>query len=229
MRRYYENMFLGLCLPCGYLITSMSKNLCGFVLSVLILSFFSSCGQSRQSKGDIYKVDSSVVSTINQKIAPFNGKSNASISFVMYEGDKAIISDDNTAALSFTSFSKNVVAIDCLNGTNDGFGFFLMLSKDSSLVNFKVLSRNESVSFKSSQQSAASPELLVKCVNSRVTLAREPGYVQGEVIEGIVELESEYFYEVRANKERKVKFRVEAYFKSEPVPVTNNQYKTLVK
>lgn len=207
----------------------MFKIRCVLFLSLLIIGLFSSCEQPKRSKSAIYKIDSSVISTVNQKIAAFNGKSNACISFVMYEGDRAIIKEDNTAALSFTSFSKNIIAIDCLNGTNDGFGFFLMIGRDSSLVNFKVLSRNDSVLFKASEASTASPELLVKCMTSRVRLAREPGYVRGEVIQGIVELESEYFYEVRREKERKVKFKIEAYFKSEPVPVIDNKYKTLVK
>ena len=194
---------------------------------ILGLVIIGSLSASAQSKHPVYTVDNTIATEIDKKIEPFQGKYNANLSFIVYENGREVIKKDNKPALSFTSFSNNIVAVDCLNGTNDGFGFFLMIGKDTSFINFKVLSKSDSILFRSANASALQPELLVNCVNSKVTLAQAPMFVQGEVIQGLVDLESEPFYEVRNNKERKVNFRIVAFFKSEPTPVNKNQYKTL--
>ena len=199
-------------------------NIRTLILSLLIIGSLSA---SAQSKHPVYTVNNTIVSEIDTKIKPLQGKYNASLSFVVYENGREVIKRDNKPALSFTSFSNNIVAVDCLNGTNDGFGFFLMIGKDTSFINFKVLSKSDSILFRSANASALQPELLVNCASSKVTLAQAPTFVQGEVIQGFVDLESEPFYEVRNNKERKVSFRIVAFFKSEPTPVIKNQYKTL--
>ena len=208
------------------ILAAMSKIIRALVLCLLIVASLSA---SAQSKHPVYTVNNTIVSEIDRKIEPFQGKYNANLSFVVYEDAKEVIKRDNKPALSFTSFSNNIVAVDCLNGTNDGFGFFLMIGKDTSFINFKVLSKSDSILFRSANASALQPELLVNCASSKVTLAQAPTFVQGEVIQGFVDLESEPFYEVRNDKERKVSFRIVAYFKSEPTPVNKNQYKTLSK
>lgn len=199
-------------------------NIRTLILSLLIIGSLSA---SAQSKHPVYTIDNTIAAEIARKIEPLQGKYNANLSFVVYENGREVIKRDNKPALSFTSFSNNIVAVDCLNGTNDGFGFFLMIGKDTSFINFKVLSKSDSILFRSANASALQPELLVNCASSKVTLAQAPTFVQGEVIQGFVDLESEPFYEVRNNKERKVSFRIVAFFKSEPTPVIKSQYKTL--
>ena len=199
-------------------------NIRTLILSLLIIGSLSA---SAQNKHPVYTIDNTIAAEIDRKIEPLQGKYNASLSFVVYENGREVIKRDNKPALSFTSFSNNIVAVDCLNGTNDGFGFFLMIGKDTSFINFKVLSKSDSILFRSTNASALQPELLVNCASSKVTLAQAPTFVQGEVIQGFVDLESEPFYEVRNNKERKLSFRIVAFFKSEPTPVIKNQYKTL--
>lgn len=199
------------------------------VLSLLIC--FSSCAQKKESQNASYTIDSSIVSEISRKIEPFNGQANANISFVIYENDKEIVhsNEPGEAALSFTCLSDNTLMVDCLNGVNDGFGFSLVIGKDTSFIKFKVVSNNDNVLFKPSKNTILQPELLVNCSSRKVLLAHNPTFASGEVIQGKVELDSEPFYEVSNGKERRLKFRVKSYFKSEPLPVNNREYKTLKK
>jgi hypothetical protein len=207
----------------------MPNNIRTPVFIILIFSFFSSCSQNKPHKSEIYTIDSSIVSEIDRKTEPFKGKYNANISFAVYENEKEVVRNNDLPALSFTSFANNIVAVDCLNGIDNGFGFFLMIGKDNSFVNLKVLSKSDSILFRQANDSTSQPELLVNSVNRKVILAHKPSFNQGEVIQGFVELESDYFHEVRNSKERKIKFWIKAFFKSEPIPVNKNQYKTLVK
>ena len=206
----------------------MSNKILALVIGLLLFNFFSSSAQNIRLKSQIYQIDSSVVAEIDKMIEPFKGKSNANISFAIYENEKEFIRKNNLPALSLTSFSNNIVAVDCLNGVNEGLGFFLMISKDTSFVNLKVLSKSDSILFRSVKTSTLQPELLVNCESRKVILAHDPAFAQGEVIQGIVELESEYFYELRNNNEKKIKFWIKAFFKSEPIPINRNHYKTLV-
>jgi hypothetical protein len=200
------------------------------ILLLLIVTILFSCAQNKNTPRTDLTIDSSIATQVNTQIARFNGKANANISFVVYDNDKPKITNElGEGALTFTSFTDKMLVIDCVNGVNDGFGFSLVIMKDTSFVKFKVLSKNDSTMFKSSRTDALQPELLVNSKTSSVTLAEPPTFTPGEIIEGKVELESEPFYEVANGKERTLRFKISVFFKSEPAPVINNKYKTLVK
>lgn len=201
-----------------------------YLIWALIIIVSSSCSENQNTARTDLIIDSSIATQVNSQIARFNGKANANISFVVYDNDKPKITNERgEGALTFTSFTDKMLVIDCVNGVNDGFGFSLVIMKDTSFVKFKVLSKHDSTMFKSTPTDALQPELLVNSKTNSVTLAEPPTFTPGEIIQGKVELESEPFYEVANGKERTLRFKISAFFKSEPAPVINNQYKTLVK
>src|SRR5690349_290767 len=114
-----------------------------------------------QRKTQLYSIDSSIRHGIEEKVAGFDGRANASITYSIYEGEKVIArSKSGEGALAFTTFSNNLVAIDCLNGINNGFGFFMAIGADTSFVKFKILSSSDKLQFKSSDNDSPKQELL---------------------------------------------------------------------
>jgi hypothetical protein len=205
----------------------------GLLFRIIIagLIFFVCSCKAQPKNQKAYTIDNSISSEINRRIEAFDGKGNASISFTVYEGEKVIAqsSDNGEAALAFTSFFDNKLVVDCINGIDEGFGFSLFVGKDTSFVKFKAVSYNGAFSFKLLNDNTPQPEVYVPCTMAKVTLSTYPKFTHNEVVEGKVDLISESFLEISEHKERKVSFKIEVYFRSEPLPVINGGYKTLKK
>ena len=83
-------------------------NIRTLILSLLIIGSLSA---SAQNKHPVYTIDNTIAAEIDRKIEPLQGKYNANLSFVVYENGREVIKRDNKPALSFTSFSNNIVAV----------------------------------------------------------------------------------------------------------------------
>ena len=209
----------------------MQKYICNLTFCFLLISIISCAQKDSKSRTTDYSIDNSVLKEIENKIEPFNLKANANISWTVFENDKIASTgnEEGEPALAFTSFIDNQIAIDCLNGVDNGFGFALVISSDTSILKLKVLSNNEALLFRKSHNSGFQPELLVPCLTKNITFANQPKFDKEEIVQGKIDLESEPFYELSNGKERKINFKLTAYFKSEPLPVIGNNYKTLKK
>ena len=95
-----------------------------------------------------------------------------------------------------------------------GFGFYLDLFKDS--CNITHLAKSDTEIYKlNKSDSILSFGLVVPCKEKTLTLVNKPEFKVGEIIEGIIELTSQDYWEVANGHERKYKMQLKAYFKTE--------------
>jgi hypothetical protein len=199
-----------------------------FLVACLIT--LSSC-TSAQHKRQFYTVDKTVESRVEKEIEQYNRKGNANIYFKLYEnGDLVAQGDsDGESGLTFTTFVDDAIGINCSNGVDNGYGFAMVLSNDTSFIKFVASSLTGGFLFKLQEQDAPQPEITVNCTNYSATLAGEPTGKKDQIVAGEVQLRSQPFIEINGDKQRTISFELHVYFKSEPLPVINHQYKTLTK
>lgn len=207
----------------------------------IFLGFLSSCREKSEktisedlvekNKSNGYLIDSSLQGQIDEKVRDYNLKANSTISWKAFENGKVIASGNKEGdpAVAFTSLIDGSIGVDCTNGMNEGIGFTLVLSEDTTLVKLNVFSSEQSIQFAESENADIQPQILVPCSSYKIQLARKPRFAEGEIVQGKVELVSEPFYQIDNGSKRQLTFQLTAFFRSEPLPVTGNQYKTLKK
>lgn len=198
------------------------------LIIIFFLNFLISCEKKRKAD---FLIDPSISKVVDKKIQPFLQKANSNIIFTIIENDiKEINGDVNgEAALAFTSIIDNEVSIECLNGIEDGFGFSLIITRDTLIIKLKVMSGDSKIQFRTLYNKILQSDILVNCSKTNLILASQPKFKNDEIIEGKLELESEPFYENIVGKERKLKFKLLVFFRSEPIQGTKMGYKTLQK
>ena len=100
-------------------------------------------------------------------------------------------------------------------GMFDGFGFQISLFKDSCILRHFISS--DTKTYKLKKTDSLSFGLLVPGTTSKLTLVKSPTYKKDDIVEGIIELTSEDYYETSNEKERKYKIQLTGYFKTEPL------------
>jgi hypothetical protein len=195
------------------------------IIALFMLIELSSCCQTIKSNKKEFSIDKTIHSEVDKRIKQFNKQANSNISYKIYDGDKIIKTSNSFGepSLSFTTFVENSILINCLNGVEEGLGFDLILSDDTILLNFKLLSKFD----ENSLEQDIPPEILVECLSYKIALADKPNFTKGELVEGKIELESEYYTAVTGKEKRKLKCTIEAYFRSEPLPIIDGKYLTL--
>ncbi|HLO71186.1 MAG TPA: hypothetical protein VK167_09975 [Flavipsychrobacter sp.] len=178
-----------------------------------------------------YTVDSTIMNDVYAKLSPYSKQANAWLSYSIYAGDTVLFTTADTAlpGLAFTTVADSGCGIVASTGIDDGEGFKLIFHNDSAWAMFYMHSNTGYASFRTHPQNYLVPELDVQCIQSKITLSKHVECTNGELIGGMVELESSPFYITDANGEHKVFSRLKAYFLSEPLPIINKQYKTLQK
>lgn len=68
----------------------------------------------------------------------------------------------------------------------------------------------------------------VPCKTYKLTLRNKPTFKKGEVVEGIIELVSDEYYEVANGRETKYKMQLTGYFKTEPLASVEEGYQKLI-
>jgi hypothetical protein len=206
----------------------MFKIVQSIAVKFLIVVSLSACSQKSAKKSEGIATDSTIISEVTKKIAAFNGQANANILFIVYENNKEVSrsSELGEAALSFTSFFNDTLIVDCQNGIDEGLGFSLIVSNDTSDVKFQIVSTDSNILFRTTKEMIPQPGVTVDCSSQSVLLAKRPSFTQGEIIEGKVQFETEPIYEVSRGQERLLTFKVVSFFRSEPLPI-NGGYRTL--
>ena len=199
-----------------------------FTITVLIMLLdLSSYAQARITNKKELTIDTTIRSEVDKHISQFKRQANSNVSYSIYEGDKIIKTSNalGEPGLSFSSFIENTTVINCLNGIEEGIGFDLILSKDTTLLRFKLVSAlNEE-----SLRQGIPPEISVECISYKIVLADKPTFAKGELVVGKIELESDYFYIMVGEEKRQLKCKSEVYFRSEPLPIKDGKYLTLDK
>jgi hypothetical protein len=204
----------------------MTNNL-ALIISTLLLIAFTSCGQAPSA----YVIDPSIKTLVHKKVTSFNGSTFTSMDFKMFEND-SIVADTYTKGKSFdecltqTSLDGDTINITGFTGMFAGFGYQIALFRDTCVVRHVIKSDVEI--YKLNKTDSLAIGIFVPCVTYKLTLTNKPNFKKGDVLEGIIELISNEYYEVANGNERKYKMQLTGYFKTEPLESTEDRYKRMM-
>jgi hypothetical protein len=201
-----------------------------FILLIAFIVY--SCG-NLQEKESVQEKENSILSIdgksnieIDNYLSTSNKRYNCVLAFKRYENDK-LIESDTTSALAFTRFENGTAAVSGFAGEDEGFGFILIIAKDTCMIRCEVESTKEI--FKLKKNDAPIFGLNVPCKYQKATLTSDPKCEVGEIIKGKIEIKSDDYYEKIDNQFKLIRMEIKGYFISEPMPIENGKYKTLVK
>jgi len=187
------------------------------------LFFFTSCLQAQQDKIN-YKVDSSIKEKVNKQTSSTNGAALGHMEVKMFENDSLIFDsngkDKKLEFFTMTNMKKDTIHIIGFSGIFSGFGFYLALCKDSCSIKHFVKSDAEIYKMNKSDTTLTFG-LSIPCLQKSLTLVKKPTFKEGEIIEGILELTSQDYWEVANGHERKYRMQLIAYFTTEGVKNDN--------
>ena len=107
-------------------------------------------------------------------------------------------------------------------GMFSGLGYQIALFKDTCIVSHFATSDAEI--FKLHKNDSLRPGISVPFKTYKLTLAANPTFIKGEVVEGMIELTSCDYYEVANGKEAKCKIQLTGYFRTDPLESMNDKY-----
>ena|SRR5690554_1041917 len=205
------------------------KNTVIFTL-ILIYFLFSACGQTKSdSFKNTYQFNSKIKKQIEQKVKTFNGVTMGSMDFKMYENDSLIVDSDSKGksieCILNSNLSGDTVSITGFMGMFAGFGYQIKLYKDTCIVSHFATSDAEI--YKLKKTDSLTFGVSVPCKSYSLTLTEKPTIKKGEIISGIVELESEDYFEVANGVENKYRVVLKGYFRTEPLQTLDEKYKNL--
>jgi hypothetical protein len=203
------------------------------IFLLLVTFIFYSCGNS-QEKRSVKGKEASTILSIDEKtnveidnyLSTSNQRYNCVLAYNRYENNK-LIKSDTTSALAFSRFEEETVSITGFAGEDEGFGFILVITKDTCMIRCDVESTKEI--FKLKKDDVPTFGIHVPCKYQKATLASNPKSVVGEIIKGKIEIKSDDYYEKINNQFKLIRMEIKGYFISEPMPIKNGKYKTLVK
>ena len=190
-------------------------------LTIISASLFllTSCSQAQQDNTN-YKVDSNIKETVDKQTSATNGVAMGHMEVKMFENDSLIIDtygkDKKLEFFTMTTIKKDTIHIIGFAGMFAGFGFYLDLFKDSCSITH--LAKSDAEIYKMNKSDTILTfGLSVPCPQKNLTLVNKPTFKEGEIIEGILELTSQDYWEVANGHERKYRMQLKAYFKTEGV------------
>jgi len=195
------------------------------ILSFLLLIIYSCGNTTEKEKNTLINTDQKLY--IEKRLSKHNKELNCLIEFKRFENDNLVQDFTEYGALAFTRFEGETATVSGFSGIDNGIGFLLLISKDTCIVKYNALSTNEI--FKLNKNEKSTFGVMVPCKSEKVSLCNDVKYMNGEIISGKIEFESDDYYEIINNKENRVKVEMKAIFKSEPMPVIDGKYKTLIK
>ena len=201
-------------------------------ISTLLLIVLSSCGQTPKSiDNGAYVVDPSIKARVEKKAKSFEGVTMSSMDFKMFENDN-IVADTYAKGksvdefMTMTSLDGDTINITGFMGMFAGFGYQIALFKDTCIVRFFM--KSDAEIYKLNKTDSLTFGVSVSCKTYKLTLTNKPTFKKGEIIEGIIELMSNEYYEVANGNERKYKMQLTGYFKTEPLTTTEESFKKII-
>lgn len=193
----------------------------------VILATIYSCKKPEENTSSYLKIDKNLSEEIETKLANYNKHFNCEIEYSRYENDDLVEKSKTTPALSFTRLIDNVTTVTGFSGIDEGFGFILIITKDTTMIKTNVESTQPI--FKLKENDTPQFGLFIPCKYQKVMVVNKPKFNNEEIISGKIELKSDNYYEMINNEFKSVRLEMKAYFISEPLPIVNKEYKTLVK
>lgn len=197
------------------------RNISTIFISTLLLITFSSCGQTPKSfYNGAYVVDPGIKVTVDKKVRSFEGVTMTSMDFKMYEND-SLIGDTYSKGKSIDEcMTKATLDGDTINiigfmGMFAGFGYQIALFKDTCIV--RHFAKSDAEIYKLNKDDSLEFGVSVPCKTYKLTLSKKPTFNKGDVLEGIIELTSDEYYEVANGKESKFRMQLTGYFRTDPL------------
>ena len=207
-------------------------NISTLFISALLLIVLSSCGQTPKSiDNGAYVVDQSIKAKVDKKVKSFNGVTMSSMDFKMFEND-SIVADTYAKGksvdecMTMTSLDGDTINITGFMGMFAGFGYQIALFKDTCIV--RHFMKSDAEIYKLHKNDSLEFGVSVPCKTYKLTLTNKPTFKKGDIVEGIIELMSDEYYEVANGNERKYKMQLTGYFKTEPLESTEDKYKRMM-
>jgi hypothetical protein len=198
----------------------------------LFLIVCSSCGQTATKSVDngAYTVDPAIKAKVDRKVSSLNGVTTTSMDFKMFEND-SVVADTYAKGKSIdqcmmmTSFDGDTINITGFMGMFAGFGYQIALFKDTCIV--RHFAKSDAEIYKLNKTDSLTFGVSVPCKTYKLTLTNKPTFKKGDIVEGIIELTSNDYYEVANDKESKYKMQLTGYFKTDPLESVEDNYKKI--
>jgi hypothetical protein len=205
----------------------MIKRYPSFSILALFI-FYTSCGQTPKIiYNGAYIVDNKVKEQVEEKITSFNGIIFGAMDFKMFEND-SLIADSYSEGKSIQCITMTTLDGDTANiagfvGMSAAFGFKIALFKDTCIVRF--FESSDFIDTTTKPDSSLFVGGSLPCKTYKLTLANKPQIKKGEIIEGVIELTTDDFYQVSNGTKTKNKVYLKGYFKTEPLQSLQDKYK----
>lgn len=192
--------------------------------------FFTSCGQTPKTfYNGAYIVDNNVKKQVEKEVSSFNGIIFGAMDFKMFEND-SLIADTYSKGKSIECITMTTLDGDTANiagfvGISAAFGFKIALFKDTCIIRF--FESSDFIDTTTKPDSSIFVGGSLPCKTYKLTLANKPQIKKGEIIEGIIELTTDDFYQVSNGIKTKNKVYLKGYFKTEPLQSLEDQYNSL--
>ena len=196
-------------------------NFSALIGSTFFLIALYSCEQTQKpiDNGN-YVVDNSIISKVEEKVKSSGGVTRSSMDFKMFKND-SIIADTYSKGksinecITIASLEGDTINIKGFLGMTAAFGFQIVLFSDTCII--RHFMKTDVEIFKYRKTDSLSFSVLVPCREYRLTLVNKPTFKKGDIIEGIIELTSDDYYEVVDGEENKYKMQLTGYFRTEPL------------
>src|SRR5690554_338825 len=195
---------------------------------ILINFLLSACGQTQTDVNkSAYQINSEIEEQIEQKIKTFNGVSMGSMDFKIYQNDSLIADTDSKGksieCMLMTTLSGDTASILGFMGMFAGFGYQIDLFQDTCIV--RHFAKSDAEIYKLKKTDSLTFGVSVPCKSYKLTLTEKPTIKKGEIISGIIELESEDYYEVSNGDENKYRVVLKGCFRTEPLQTLDDKLK----
>jgi hypothetical protein len=199
---------------------------------ILINFLFLACRQTKNnSNNEAYQIDIKIKEQIKQKVKTSGIVTMGSMDFKMYQNDSLIVDtyskDKSIDCRLITTLNGDTASITGFMGMFSGFGYQIGLFKDTCIV--RHFAKSDTEIYKLSKTDSLTFGVSVPCKSYKLTLVETPILKKGEIISGIIELESEDYFEVANGDENRYRIELKGYFKTEPLQTLDEKLKQYEK
>lgn len=154
-----------------------------------------------------------------------SGETDATMDLEIYQDDSMVFNSkapgQNKVNCSIEACCyKDTVTVICDAGILSGFGYKILLWKDTCVVTHHT--RSEANILKLHKEDSLGNCLNVPCTSYHLTLSRHPSFTTGESLYGIVELTSADYYEVNVHP-HKFHVHLKSWFRTPTIEGTGKK------
>lgn len=184
------------------------------------LLFLSSYGQQQTNIIESIKIDKKIKEKVDRKVSLEQSDIYGLFDLKIYKNDTLVFDTYQTNQSLKTRISATLIGSDTIaiiGNPHPFYGFEIMIINDKVSVLYKQgkLAGN---SYRLQPNEFWKSKIAVPCKSYNLTLVKKPEFRSKEELEGIVELQSDEYYELANSSVNKLKVSLTGYFKTEKLP-----------